>query len=300
MHLLDRTREVDTLVELMGEMKQMLERAVATACILCLLGVAGCTSRAMTVTSLPPGAEVSINRRVVGKTPVRVNYTHYGSYRVELRQDRYKTLVRTEHLRPPWYGYDPFSFFADNAIPARINDETYLHYVLEPVPEVGDREGLMKRANMARDGRAIHPETQEEVVVAWGPASPLAQTTDLDAPAQPEAEPATTAFTGPSATPQLELPAELKAPKGITEKPPEATSSTPATSVQPTTTPGETQTATTPATGTTAATPTTPGTTTEPNKTEQPPLPVKRMRRTPQGEILIYDEPMIEDPGKKK
>jgi hypothetical protein len=82
--------------------------------------LAGCTSRAMTVTSIPEGAEVSINRRVVGKTPVRVNFTHYGEYRIEIRKERYQTLVRQENLRAPWYGYDPLSFFADNVIPARV------------------------------------------------------------------------------------------------------------------------------------------------------------------------------------
>jgi hypothetical protein len=39
---------------------------------------------------------------------------------------------------------------------------------------------------------------------------------------------------------------------------------------------------------------------TEPKKPAHPPLPVKRLRRTPHGEILIYDEPVIEDPGKRK
>lgn len=271
--------------------------------------LAGCTSRAVTVTSLPAGAEVSINRRVVGKTPIRVNYTHYGTYRIELRQSRYKTLVREENLRPPWYGYDPFSFFADNIIPARINDESYLHYVMEPVPEQTDRDSLMQRATAARDGKVTHPVTQETMDLAWAPPKPKVGRRDLGTPAE---EAATTvdvpAVTGPAPTAQLELPGELKAPKGITEKPPEATPMTPTTTepATPKTPPATTTTpatpATPPATVTTPAKPPETATKTEttPKKEEQPPLPVKRMRRTPQGEILIYDEPAIEDPGRKK
>ena len=108
-----------------------------------LSGASGCTSRGMTITSLPEGAEVSINRRVVGKTPIRVNFTHYGTYRIELRKERYETVVKEETISPPWYGYDPFTVVADNLLPARINDETYLHYVLKPVGEGFDKENLM-------------------------------------------------------------------------------------------------------------------------------------------------------------
>lgn len=126
-----------------------------------LLG--GCTGRGMTISSLPEGAEVSINRRVVGRTPVRVGFTHYGAYRVELRKtaepgegDRepvyYQPLIRVEHLDPPWYGYDPFAALADNFIPARIHDETYLHYVLKPLPnpeKEAAKRAAKKHANQA-------------------------------------------------------------------------------------------------------------------------------------------------------
>lgn len=271
----------------MTKWDSLIVRVLSAVALALLVGLAGCTSRAVTVTSLPPGAEVSINRRVVGKTPVRVNYTHYGSYRIELRKDRYQTLVREEKLRPPWYGYDPFAFMADNVIPARINDESYLHYVMVEVPEMGDRDALMGRANMARDGKAIHPVTQSEVDVAWASTATEGTVTDLDAPRKPDQETAEApAIVGPSPTPQLTLPSELKAPKGITEKPPEATPDT----IPPTT----------PATGTKPVPDTKTGTAKVPAKPPPAPLPEgKQMVRTPKGEILIYDTPTIEDPGKK-
>src|SRR6185295_19080 len=96
-----------------------------------LLLTSGCTSRGMTVTSEPPGAEVSINRRVVGTTPIRVAFTHYGTYRIELRKRGYQTLVREEPVNPPVYGYDPVAAVADNLVPSRLNDDVYLHYALK-------------------------------------------------------------------------------------------------------------------------------------------------------------------------
>ena len=107
---------------------------------LLLLVTTGCTSRGMTVTSEPPGAELSINRRVVGDTPMRVGFTHYGTYRIELRKYGYKVLVREEKVNPPVYGYDPVAAVADNLIPTRLNDEIYLHYVLKPLDAADGKE----------------------------------------------------------------------------------------------------------------------------------------------------------------
>ncbi|MFH0940057.1 MAG: PEGA domain-containing protein [Planctomycetota bacterium] len=133
-----------------------------------LLALSGCTSRGMTVTSDPPGAEVSINRRVVGRTPIRVGFTHYGTYRIELRERNYVTLIREEAVKPPIYGYDPAAFVADNVIPARLNDEVCFHYILKPLEEKTDRAALMERSELARIGTATHPRTGEQTSVELG------------------------------------------------------------------------------------------------------------------------------------
>src|SRR5207247_335185 len=100
-----------------------------------LLTLNGCTSRGLTISTEPPGAEVSINRRVVGTSPVRVGFEHYGTYRLEIRMDHYETLVKEEKVNPPAYGYDPLTLVADNFIPARLDDEILLHYVLKPLED---------------------------------------------------------------------------------------------------------------------------------------------------------------------
>lgn len=133
-----------------------------------LFVLSGCTSRGITVTSLPEGAEVSINYRVVGNTPVRVAFTHYGTYRLELRKEKYQTLVREENIHPPAYGWDPGAFVADNLIPARLNDEVYLHFVMKPLEEKADkdalseRDALLQRAELARSGTVTNPRTGEQ------------------------------------------------------------------------------------------------------------------------------------------
>src|SRR3954463_8425017 len=141
----------------------------------------GCTSRGITVTSVPPGAEVSINRRVVGVTPIRVGFTHYGTYRIELRQEKFQVLVREESIKPPIYGYDPGAAIVDNLVPARLNDEVYLHYIMKPLEDksekaegegggeknaLSERDALMERAMAARDGRVTHPKTGQQYEIA--------------------------------------------------------------------------------------------------------------------------------------
>src|SRR5436305_7152234 len=95
-----------------------IKEVLASLTALGLLFMAGCTSRGITVTTEPPGAELSINNRVVGVTPMRVMFAHYGTYRIEIRKERFKTLVREEKINPPTYGIDPVTVVADNVIPA--------------------------------------------------------------------------------------------------------------------------------------------------------------------------------------
>jgi len=253
------------------------------ASLLLLPVLAGCTSRGMTITSVPPGAEVSINRRVVGTTPIRVGYTHYGAYRIELRKERYLTLVKEEKVHPPWYGYDPFTAVADNVIPARINDEIYLHYVMTPVPEQ-NRDSLMERANAAREGRIINPRTQERIEVVFLTAASTRVAPEGTGTSSAPAE--TAPLVGPEPAPRLELPKELQVPASPEEKPPEGPRVEPAPGEKP---PAESS---GPKAETVPATPPQPES--EP-KTEEP----KRMRRTPKGEVLIYEDKPIEDPSAK-
>ncbi|MCK6471904.1 MAG: PEGA domain-containing protein [Planctomycetes bacterium] len=233
----------------------------------------GCTSRGMTITSLPEGAEVSINRRVVGTTPVRVNYTHYGDYRIEVRKDKHDVLVRQEKLRPPPYGYDPLAFFADNVVPARLNDEVYLHYVLKPVDEKKfDADTLVGRAVAARDGKVSVPESDREVQVAWENPRKEAPPTGIG---EPKAAAVVPLAEGPAAAPELDV-----APKGETIKPATIDETRPKSQTIAEDLgldKGEKD---------------------DKEKKEGTEKP-KRMRRTPKGEVYIYDEEPIEDPEKK-
>ena len=186
---------------------------LAAFCVL----LAGCTSRGVTISTEPAGAEVSINHSVVGTAPVHVGFTHYGTYHIELRKDRYVTIARDEAIHPPAWGYDPLTFFADNVIPARVEDELYLHYVMQSEQPGGDRAELLQRAELARDGVATKPRTGEQVQVAYTSPSKGRPYTAQPVAGVPGAE----GDASPAAAQPTAVPPELKELQPITAKPPE-------------------------------------------------------------------------------
>jgi hypothetical protein len=281
----------------------LLRSAMLALSAAVLLASSGCTSRGMTITSEPPGAEVSINRRVVGTTPIRVAYTHYGTYRIEMRKFGYDVLVREEAVNPPIYGYDPPAVVADNIVPARLDDEIYLHYVLKPhgakaaeeraeatssnpseekpteeslvEKAAANKAALLDRATKARGGTITHPKTGEEIHVAIGAELNKAPKTAAQADEVVTiAETYTTV--GPALTPNLELPAAL-APVRLIDAPQPA--------------------------GPTLAKQY--GIETEGANAFVKPEEAKKTAaptvvRTPKEEELIYDQPKMTDPSQKK
>jgi hypothetical protein len=248
--------------------------------LMLLIGLSGCTSRGITVTSVPPGAEVSINRRVVGVTPIRVGFTHYGTYRIELRKEKYQTLVKEESVNPPIYGYDPVALVADNLIPARLNDEVYLHYVMKSQDSKNDkdalteRDSLMERAELARDGMITHPSSGELVQVTLNRESKRTKTlANSNEGNEPLVSDASTSST-------LDKPIELSSTiKDITAKQPEGPRLAKELNVE-------------------APAPDKRAAFIKPEEAKKPAAP--KAVRTPKEEGLIFDSPAITDPKDEK
>ena len=238
---------------------------------LSLVVLAGCTGRGITITTEPPGAEVSINHRVVGKTPIRVGFEHYGAYRLELRKRGYETLIKEADIKPAAYGYDPGAFVADNLIPARLDDEVYLHYVLKPAVTETDKVSLMERAEQARWGNVTHPKTGERYTVVLNREPPKITTTEAPAaspapnpPAAPAVAVATDKKPAPAVEPETPKPVGLRIARQLGLAPEEAEQNSQFVSPE-----------------------------SEKKRPEQAALRIKK------DEELIYDEPRTEGKSKK-
>jgi PEGA domain-containing protein len=114
-------------------------------------GLGGCVERELQVNSDPQGALVYLNDQEVGRTPLRQDFTWYGTYDVAVRKDGYQTLKTESPVIAPWWQWIPFDFVAD-ILPFRLKDSHALHYTLKPTPETAeDPDRLVQRGQAMRD-----------------------------------------------------------------------------------------------------------------------------------------------------
>jgi hypothetical protein len=109
---------------------------------------AGCVRRTMRITSDPSGALVWVNDREVGRTPVNVEFVHYGTYDVRLVKEGWEPLLTFGRASPPLWDVIPLDLLAELA-PVELKNTVHWHYTLEPSDD--DRAALVDRA---RDIRA--------------------------------------------------------------------------------------------------------------------------------------------------
>ena len=108
----------------------------------------GCVERALVVETAPPGAEVWIDGELVGLSPVRAPFSHYGTREVVVVKGGFATVREVRALDAPWFEHFPIDFAAENLWPATLTDERYFVYTLKP--ETVDPEGVLKRAQEMR------------------------------------------------------------------------------------------------------------------------------------------------------
>jgi len=112
---------------------------------LTLLG--GCVERVMHITSEPEGALVFLNDDEVGKTPVDVPFTYYGTYDVRLEKEGYQPLWIMQKAEAPWWEF-PGPDLAAEAIPENKVD---LHWHFKMEARGNDDEGsVIERARQMR------------------------------------------------------------------------------------------------------------------------------------------------------
>lgn len=123
-----------------------------------VLAAPGCVRRTIRITSDPSGALVWINDREVGRTPVEVEFVHYGTYDVRLVRDGCEPLLTAGDARPPWWDNLGFDLVAEVA-PLELRSSIAWHYELEPVETdpLALRRGLVDRARELRS-RVGEPE----------------------------------------------------------------------------------------------------------------------------------------------
>jgi hypothetical protein len=149
-------------------------KALVAVALLACVCLPGCVRRRLTVRSNPPGALVYIDDQPIGYTPVSTPYVYYGTRKIQLIKDGYKTETVMQRFPPPWYEVPPLDFASENLWPGELRDQRVLDFQLVPQPIV-PREQLLSQAEnlraMSRSG-LVNPLPGSGVPVA-PPAQPL-------------------------------------------------------------------------------------------------------------------------------
>ncbi len=75
-----------------GTLKPM--RSVHLLLVALLIGAStGCVRRTIQISTTPPGALVWLNHREIGRTPVEVDFTHYGTYDLLIKKKGWEPMI---------------------------------------------------------------------------------------------------------------------------------------------------------------------------------------------------------------
>jgi hypothetical protein len=138
-------------------MKRFLLLGAVLAAGLAVTGCYGQVQRTITIDSEPQGAVCWLNEQEVGKTPLTVPFTWYGTYGVRLEAAGYEMLVTTAKVGAPYYEWIPLDLFAETVVPGIKHDDHQFRFALRKAEPV-EANALRERAEgLRRDAKTPMP-----------------------------------------------------------------------------------------------------------------------------------------------
>ena len=111
----------------------------------------GCVRRRLTVRTSPPGAQVFVDDQEIGTSPCSSSFVYYGTRKITLMKDGYRTETLYQKINPPWYQIPPLDFVSENLSIREHRDERIVDVQLVP-QEIVPQAKLLERANSLRSG----------------------------------------------------------------------------------------------------------------------------------------------------
>ncbi len=138
-----------------------------------LLSATGCVRRRLTVRTTPPGAQVFIDDQEIGTTPCSSAFVYYGTRKITLMKDGYRTETIYQKIPPPWYEISPLDFLTETVYPLEVRDERIVDVQLVP-EELMPQQKLIDRAQLLRDSARAGAVTPLTAVATEAPVVPPA------------------------------------------------------------------------------------------------------------------------------
>lgn len=138
----------------------MAESRLLSAGALCLavaLLLPGCVRRTIEITSSPEGALVWVNGREVGRTPVTVDFMHYGTYDLMIKKRGWEPIIDAKRAPIPVMDM-PGLDLAIEILPVDAHHVLHWHIDMERRDE--SHEALLQRADRLRSELGDVPGTE--------------------------------------------------------------------------------------------------------------------------------------------
>src|SRR4051812_1993830 len=136
-----------------------------------LLTSSGCVRRRLTVRTNPPGAQVFVDDQEIGTTPCSSAFVYYGTRKITIMKDGYRTETVFQKIPPPWYEIPPIDLLAENFVPREIRDERVVDMQLVP-QEVVPQQKLLDRAAALRESARSGTVTPMTAITTANPRPP--------------------------------------------------------------------------------------------------------------------------------
>jgi hypothetical protein len=145
--------------------RRIVSLSYSISVLVVLLFLGGCgVQRELVLTSNPKNALVYLNGEEIGRTPVEYEFLWFGKYDVMVRKEGYITAKTTTNVKPPWWQWVPFDFFAE-LMPFHLRDKQIFTYSLLPAStQPADAELMLENAAEYREKLRGVGSTQPTVV----------------------------------------------------------------------------------------------------------------------------------------
>jgi len=130
--------------------KRLLHAGGVLFCLATLILLSGCVERSLYLRSDPPGANVTVNGKDVGMTPLRMPFTTYGDYEIVMSAPDHQRLQEVVSVEAPWWETIVLDFFVENVWPWTVTDEHDISLKLQPLAALGE-SGVDRREKELRD-----------------------------------------------------------------------------------------------------------------------------------------------------
>lgn len=111
----------------------------------------GCVERRLLITSEPAGALVYLNDQEVGRTPLEVPFTWYGTYDVRLERTGYRTLQTQQTADQPWWEKPGPDLFAEAVPNKRVEIAWHLEMQKAQPASETDPDRVLEFAKQLRE-----------------------------------------------------------------------------------------------------------------------------------------------------